>query len=332
MTGSPSLEYPSPPIHDTAAAGFAVTVSLLSDPSRFVTTTYVLDASIDLSVGTVGIRSHYNNAMYDNFTVVVEQMPAEDAAATVNGQYFATVQGALDAANGSVVKILKDSEEAITVSGGIIDLAGQVLSDVTVTEGAELKLIDSATDDYEGEYGSAKITGSVVGGENYLLVQEGGAYSAHAYAVKITHISLDAANDALGYKAQFLGDSVAMSHVKSVGINLGLDEGKVITRTIQGKREFTLRLKNILANNGGEMDIHATAFVTFSVNGETYTKTCGQQTTSMKQTLQYVDAAWSGYTEAQQTAVKDLCSKFYDVVSLWDLKNIFPIIDIPITE
>ena len=56
----------------------------------------------------------------------------------------------------------------------------------------------------------------------------------------------------------------------------------------------------------------------------------GQQTTSMKQTLQYVDAAWSGYTEAQKTAVKELCSKFYDVVSLWDLKNIFPIIDIPI--
>ena len=87
---------------------------------------------------------------------------------------------------------------------------------------------------------------------------------------------------------------------------------------------------NILANNGGEMDIHATAFVTLNVNGQTYTKTCGQQSTSMKQTLQYVDAAWSGYTEAQQTAVKDLCSKFYDVVSLWDLKNIFPIIEIPI--
>ena len=301
-----------------------VTVSLVRDPSVSFGTTYVADR--DLSVGQVGIRSHHNNAMYDNFAVNVPAVSAEDAAANAAGQNFATVQAAVDAANGSVVKILKDSDEAITVSGGIIDLAGHVLSDVTVTEGAELKLIDSATDDYEGEYGSAKITGSVVGGENYLLVQEGGAYSAHAYAVKITHISLDATNDALGYKAQFLGDSVAMSHVQSVGFNLWLDEGKVLTRTIQGKREFTLRLKNILANKGGEMHVNATAFVTI---GENPTISAPQVTT-MKQTLQLVNGAWNSYNDNQRAAVKALCDQYYDLTSTWDLYNIYPELYLPV--
>ena len=52
----------------------------------------------------------------------------------------------------------------------------------------------------------------------------------------------------------------------------------------------------------------------------------------MKQTLQMVDAAWSGYTDAQKTAVRDLCNRFSQIIEEWKLENIFPIIDIPISE
>ncbi|MBQ6831499.1 MAG: hypothetical protein IJO28_02570 [Oscillospiraceae bacterium] len=51
-----------------------VTVSLLSDPSRYLTTTYVCADAKDLGLGNVGIRSQYCNAAYDNFFVVYEQV------------------------------------------------------------------------------------------------------------------------------------------------------------------------------------------------------------------------------------------------------------------
>ena len=46
-----------------------ITLSLVSNPSKKVTTSYVYQGAGDLSVGSVGIRSHHNNACYDNFTV-----------------------------------------------------------------------------------------------------------------------------------------------------------------------------------------------------------------------------------------------------------------------
>ena len=76
-----------------------------------------------------------------------------------------------------------------------------------------------------------------------------------------------------------------------------------------------LRLQDILAAKGGEMNINATAFVTLKVGEETFTKTGTQQTATIKETLQNVNAAWVGYTEAQKTAVKALCDQYYDTVS-----------------
>ena len=255
--------------------------------------------------------------------------PKKSNVAQVGENTYSTVTEAVENANGQTVTMLADTDEAIVINSDVtIDLAGYNLSNVTVAEGGKLNLIDTCTG------GTAAVTGNVetfteADGITYLVVGSSNVYSAHSYDVAITHITLDPKNDALGYKAALVGDETVQAYATELGFNLWVTEDRVIT---EGKAAsaITLRLKNILANNGGEMDIHATAYVTFNVNGQTYTKTCGQQTTSMKQTLQYVDAAWSGYTETQQTAVKDLCSKFYDVVSQWDLKNIFPIIDIPI--
>ena len=262
-------------------------------------------------------------------SVFTIELPKQEKSDVAQGgeQTYTTVTEAI--ANGNMVKLLASTDEAITISTDVtIDLAGYNLSNVTVAEGGKLNLIDTRSG------GTAAVTGNVetfteANGITYLVVGQDNIYSAHSYDVSITHITLDPKNDALGYKAALVGDETVQAYATELGFNLWVSEDQVITRG-KAASAVTLRLKNILANNGGEMDIHATAFVTLNVNGETYTKTCARQTTSMKQTLQFVDAAWSGYTEAQQTAVKDLCSKFYDVVSLWDLKNIFSIIEIPL--
>ena len=305
---------------DIAGNVLTITVSLVSNPARFATTTYTGPEGTDYSLGKVGIRSHYDNACFDNFAVNAPEVSAENALAQVAGQNFASVQTAVNAAGGGLVKLLRSSEEAITVSRDItLDLAGNSLSNVTVADGAVLTLIDTATDDYAGACGSAVITGEVTTLDGYLLVKEGGTYSAHAYQVELTHISLDPGNDALGYKAKLFGDAVVQEKATAVGFHMWVDGGQVKTYTTDAKEVFTLRLKNILKNHGGEMNIHATAFVTF----DGITKISQQQTTTMRKTLQLVNEAWYGYTQSQRQAVKTLCDQYLGTVSAWGLNNIY---------
>ena len=67
---------------------------------------------------------------------------------------------------------------------------------------------------------------------------------------------------------------------------------------------------------------------------ETNIKTDIQLTTTMKETLQKVNAAWTNYTDAQQTTVKALCDLYLDTVSGWELTNIYPVAEetVPETE
>ena len=255
--------------------------------------------------------------------------PSKNWVAQVGDTKYESVMQAIAEANGEVVKLLASTDEAITVASDLtLDLAGNDLSNVTVSEGAVLTLMDSATDDYTGEYGSATVMGQVnpfaqIEGKTYMVAAEDGVYSAHCYDVALTHISLDASHDALGYKAKLYGDEIVQAHVQGFGYNLWIDGGKVNTYTKTGSDVLTLRLKNILANNGGEMNINATVFVSLQVGEDVNTKTCAQYTTTMKQTLQMVNAAWSYYNEAQQTAVKTLCDKYYNTVRKWGLNNIY---------
>ncbi|MBE6981990.1 MAG: DUF1349 domain-containing protein [Ruminococcaceae bacterium] len=305
-----------------------VTVSLLRDPAVSFGTTYVAD--YDVSLGQVGIRSHHNNAMYDNFAVNTPAVSAEDAAATAGGQNFATVQAAVDAANGSVVKILKSSDEAITVGqNAVIDLAGNTLGQVTVADGFTLKLVDTASDGYEGNFGSACVSGNVepfpeFDGKNYLTVCQEGVYTSHRFRVALTHITLQPSADALGYRAKLFGDDTVLQYADTVGFNLWLDGEQVRTYTTTAKREITLRLREILANDGGQTDIHATAFVTFRAGENALTKTSSPYTTSMKDTLGIINDRWDTFSAAQQDAVKALCDLYFDTVSGWDLYNIYP--------
>ena len=88
-----------------------VTLSLVSNPGKQVTTTYTLPEGTDLTLGDVGIRSHYNNAMYDNFTVeyVAEEI-VEDMPSNVTGfentdafSLYSTSDGGFAAMNGKLV-------------------------------------------------------------------------------------------------------------------------------------------------------------------------------------------------------------------------------------
>ncbi len=279
--------------------------------------------------GTQCDVSYYstNYGQYDagsNFTLTLPKQE-QTFVATAGGKSYTSVSQALE--SGETVRLLDDCSEKVTVKkDAIIDLAGFDMTDVTVAEGMQLTLIDTATDDYTGDYGCATVNGAVmsfaqVDGKNYVMALENGVYSAHAYDVEVTHVSLKPAQDALGYKAKVLGDEMVLKYATAVGFNMWVENNPVKTCTTSAKREFTLRLKNILAVDGGLMEIHATAFVSF--DGRTLPSQ--QHTTTMQQTLQTINGAWSDYSASQKAAVKDLCDRYYDTVSQWGLDNIYPV-------
>ena len=141
-----------------------------------------------------------------------------------------------------------------------------------------------------------------------------------APVVTITHISLQPGADALGFKAKVEGD---LSSVTEIGfafrVNDGAEKIYKLTKTPEDG-VFSARVKNILANNGGEATLQAYAFVV--VNGETV-KT-EWQSTSMKATLQTINSVWSdaAYSWVQRNAVKALCESYGTQIQAWNLNNI----------
>ena len=137
--------------------------------------------------------------------------------------------------------------------------------------------------------------------------------------LQITHISLKPAKDALGFKAQVTG---AVEDITEIGFVFRVNGGNEKTYKLQKTPEdgvFTARMQNILAAGGGEAVLEAYAFAV--VNGQTV-KT-QWQATSMKQTLQAVNAGWAGYNQTQKNAVKALCATYEAQVAPWGLNNIF---------
>lgn len=79
--------------------------------------------------------------------------------------------------------------------------------------------------------------------------------------VKITHVSLNPAKDALGFKAKVEGD---LESVTQIGFTFRVNGGTEKSFTLAKTPEdgiFTARVKNILAGKGGEATLEAYAFV-----------------------------------------------------------------------
>ena len=138
--------------------------------------------------------------------------------------------------------------------------------------------------------------------------------------VQLTHVSLDPVNDALGYKAQILADEAVMSQITGFGFELWVDGGNVVTYTKTENIQDTLalRLKNILANGGGEMNINGRAFVTIG-DQTIYSDT---HVTTMKAVIESINSGIGGYNKTQIQAVQDLVKQYADAVAQWNVAQI----------
>lgn len=255
--------------------------------------------------------------------------------AAIDGTFYTSFADAYAAATGTqIIKLLANAGEdtAVELTKDLyVDLNGFTMN-ASAAEGTAYTVygIDSCTDSYEAEeWGYLTVTNATVAPlyNSYLAVDEGDlGWSFHAFSVKLTHVSLKADADALGYKAQFFGDEVVQSYVTGFGFSLWVTENNVITKsqaTATNGEEITLRLQGIMAANGGEMAINAEAFVTFSNAG---TAKSNSHSTTMKDTIETIETnlenSTATYTEAQITSIQGLITKYESKMSGWNIDTI----------
>ncbi|MBR3923691.1 MAG: FAD-dependent oxidoreductase, partial [Kiritimatiellae bacterium] len=216
-----------------------------------------------------------------------------------------------------------------------LDLNGHDLTNVTVPAGVTLYGIDSATDGYAGSFGtlSGKIEGTVAATvktaapKSYVALCEDGSWSFHRYYASITTISLNPAQAALGYKAEFYGDKAVKNAVVNYGYALWVNDYAPKTFTVTDKLEkntLTLRLKNILRENndavnavGSTATIGGKAFITLKLNGEEVTLSGTEQATTLRQTLEAVNANTAAYSENALQAVRSFCTAYANWMTGW---------------
>ena len=123
--------------------------------------------------------------------------------------------------------------------------------------------------------------------------------------VELTHVSLDPNNDALGYKAV----AKNLPQGAKVQISLWVTEDIVVT-----KDATSLRLKNILANNGGEMTIYAKATIVDAEGNELAVSEVAQ--TTMKEVITIVNGM-SDLGVDKEAAVYELYAKYAVTIDAW---------------
>ncbi len=244
--------------------------------------------------------------------------------AQIGAQFYKTVNEAVENANGEIVKVLANCDEAINISSDVtIDLAGCKLSDVTVSEGATLTLIDS-TANYDGTDGSAVVNGSVESlveydGNKYMVIGEDGVYVPHRYDFGITHVSLKPSVTGFGYKARFYGDAAVQAQIASIGYELWLTEDLVVSRSMNTYQSLvTLRLNNFLVEQYGEAPVHARAFMTLQDGTKLESEVISY---SMRSMVELIDGLTADLTEEQVKAAAIMVKK-NPTMQNWSVSNI----------
>lgn len=284
--------------------------------------------------------------------MVISMVPAvfaagEDASTayaaenTTTGEKFTDLNLAIASAqSGQIVKVLTNAQDvAYSNAGVILDLNGHNLTNVSVAEGVTLSAIDSATDDYNGNFGTLTTEGQVAPTvktaepKSYVTLCENGNYSFHRYYASIASVILQPAKAALGYRAEFRADQAVKNALVEYGYELWVNDNahKTYTRTDKlEKTSLTLRLNNLLCEGddarnalGSTATIGGKAFMTVNLNGQQVTLYGAEQQTTLRQVIESVNANAGKFGQAQLESVRSLCTTYAPWMMGWATENIF---------
>ena len=260
---------------------------------------------------------------------------------TYCAQYTTLKEALSKVTAGQYLRLTGDISENVTIPAGVtIDLAGNDLSGVTVSEG--VVFVDSATDNYTSNNagtltpaaGTVDLcfkteTGSI---KRYMTINENGVYSFHRFYMGITKISIKPATVGVGYKATFVGSEYLKQHVSGInafGYSLWLDEGNKISRAkpadqLIGTQEVTLRINNFLSTEKSAEEnearantpIYASAFVRLK-DGTVVESTPVCYT--FREMAELANRNYASYSESQKKSLQTLSDKFSASMISWDI-------------
>ena len=148
--------------------------------------------------------------------------------ATIGTAAYTSLQAAVDAYDGSTIRLEHTTDEAVSISKDVrLDLNGFDLTGAVTVTGGTLYALDSQTDDFtvndEAGYGSVtNVTGSIAAASDYLMIQESGSYSFHRVDLQIHTMTLRPEEAGVYYKSNFAGDEIVAANVDRYGIALSI--------------------------------------------------------------------------------------------------------------
>ena len=256
---------------------------------------------------------------------------------------------------GNRIMLLKDIEEAVTISKDTyIDLNGySITGKINVVYGKTLYCWDSETDDYsvsDEKYGKlTNVSGNVAGvpsgldytDNQYLMIQEDGAYSFHRVDLRLTNMSLRPENAGIYYTSKFAGDQVVACHVKQFGIVMSVkqipNEGNFETDCayswFDGFQAGTNTSKTgtILTNimrkinptsinkQNSEIPIHGRAYIQLKDGTYLFGESASR---SLRMQVEDIDSGWTSLSTTQKNGMLAMYKTYADVMDAWKIPNL----------
>ncbi len=286
----------------------------------------------------------------------------DTTVAVIGATEYSSLQAAVDAYSGTMIKLIKNEANAVTVDEGkdvYLDLNGcSVNNTVTVTGNYTLYCKDTATDDYtvsDGIYGRIKaVSGNVKGipedsnmaDDGYLKVTETDGTSFHRVNLDLTHMTLRAEDNgeplpSVYYKSNFKGDEKVAAAVEKYGVALSvrampdaanLDEKCEYSSFDTFKSGSTgnsgngTLLKGIMKTTNAPLRNYNNA--NMGIYGRAYIQTAdgymfgGGYKRTLKQQTEAADTIWSTMTDTQKQSIITMYETYSSIMESWNMPNL----------
>ena len=309
-------------------------------------TTYTSDTNVSMLLPQLYVQ---NGATY--YTTLDGKVESVEKVGDGEGTY-ASLKDAIAETGSEYLFLMEDLTEDVVIDSDIIlDLNGKTLTgDITIVEGARLRLFDSATADYTAD-SRGRIVGGITGdlartmntpesyGHNYkyLTIREAdGSYSAHRIYLTVRSVSL-APNirdenriiTAVSYQTVFKCNDVAAQYVTAYGAKFTGDTAVYANYMAEGSYTLTgenlgtawltstLKTTNTAQVNAANAVAAPTvsAYITLS-DGLAEEVSSAGVTRSLKDMIVYANGL-TDLTAVQKAALGAMYNRFKAVLDAW---------------
>lgn len=282
---------------------------------------------------------------------------AESYVVKIGDQGYTTLEEAVQHADEGIMVLQQNIDTLIEIPAGLVldvDLNGKTVNGVSVAEGSEVYVMDSATDDFDGT-DCGKITGTVTGSVmpmeltsavRYLQVEESGVLSFHRLEMAIDSVVLSPDSVGISYKTTFLGDEAVKASVSAFGIAVSIEAEPTVeadgtlsdhcqstaftdfTAGTAGNAGSSSKVVGIMKQSNGamanavnaEMDIYGKPYV--KVGQEYLLGELAQCDLKWVAEQAATDAVWAAQTETAQVAMGAMYDKFSYIMKDWSVEKL----------